>query len=399
MINTERGDCMKFNENIRKLRKEKGLSQEYFAEKLGVTRQTISKWENGAAMPDLKKLTEIANFFNVSMDAILGMETDDKNSVKISSADDSSINNNSYNNENNYNKEYANQLFSIAYQNQQVQNNANHKALKTVAVILSIAIACVIFGLISLFNTMDSKINNLQNQISMLSSQITAQQNYIYDGNEYNEFDYEFISINNIEEANIINTKFSYSPDTHPKNAIVYLNITNSDGATQRVDMQLNNGIFTANTDIDVTSPPKSIYIYIDDGDVITRELLDFYEVMPFDLINFENSFDPFNNMSMVQWKKNHNSAFRIVKIYYVTEKNGKEVQNKELTIDEYADDSFNEYYTASFNDSSNDSNSYYTDRYIKAIDQNGILYKFNIDTEQYTITFPNGKSINNYYY
>lgn len=104
---------MNFNENIRNLRKEKGLSQEYFAEKLGVTRQTISKWETGAAMPDLKKLTEIADFFNVSMDTILGMEIKNKSSVQSSSADNGH-NNNTNNNENNYNteyqKEYANQL-------------------------------------------------------------------------------------------------------------------------------------------------------------------------------------------------------------------------------------------------------------------------------------------------
>lgn len=394
---------MKFNDNIRRLRKEKGLSQEYFAEKLGVTRQTISKWENGAAMPDLKKLTEIADFFSVSMDTLLGMESDNQNDNHTPASENTGINNHSDNNENNYNieyqKEYANQLFSIAYQNQQVQNASNHKALKTTAIILSIAIACVIFGLVLLFNSVDSKINNMQNQINMLSSQINTQQNYIYDENKYSEFDYEFVGINDIEEANIINTKFSYSPDTYPKNASVYLNITNSDGTIQRVDMQINNGIFTANTDIDVTSPPKSIYIYIDDGDVITRELLtEFYEIMPFDLINFENSFDPFNNMSMVQWKKRPDSAFKIAEIYYIAEKNGKEVQNKALTIDEYADENFNEYYTAGFDDSSNNSDLYYTDRYIKAIDQNGILYKFDIDTEEYSITFPNGKSIRNFY-
>lgn len=396
---------MNFNENIRNLRKEKGLSQEYFAEKLGVTRQTISKWETGAAMPDLKKLTEIADFFNVSMDTILGMEIKDKSSVQSSSADNGH-NNNTNNNENNYNteyqKEYANQLFSIAYQNQQVQNHANHKALKTVAVLLSIAIACSIFGLIYLFDMIDSKINNLQNQINMLSSQINTQQNYTYDENEYSEFSYEFVGIKNTEEANIINTKFSYAPNTYPKNALIYLHITNSNGAVQRVDMQLNDGIFTANTDIDVTSPPESIYIYIDDGDVITRELSDFYEIMPFDLIHFENSYDSFNNLSMVQWKKNHNDTFQISEIYYVAEKNGKEIQSKKLTIDEYADENLNEYYTASFDesifDNSNNSELYYTERYIKAIDKNGILFKFNIDTEQYKITFPNGKSITNYY-
>ncbi len=54
---------MRFDENLRILRKEKDYSQEYLAEKLGVTRQTISKWENGTAMPDLKKLIELADFF------------------------------------------------------------------------------------------------------------------------------------------------------------------------------------------------------------------------------------------------------------------------------------------------------------------------------------------------
>ena len=53
---------MRFDENLRNLRKEKDYSQEYLAEKLGVTRQTISKWENGTAMPDLKSLLSLQIF-------------------------------------------------------------------------------------------------------------------------------------------------------------------------------------------------------------------------------------------------------------------------------------------------------------------------------------------------
>ena len=41
-----------FNENIKKIRKEKGLSQEELAVKLNVVRQTISKWEKGLSVPD-----------------------------------------------------------------------------------------------------------------------------------------------------------------------------------------------------------------------------------------------------------------------------------------------------------------------------------------------------------
>lgn len=63
---------IKFDENLRAFRKQKEFSQEYLAEKMNVSRQTISKWENGTAMPDLKKLTDLASLFDVSMDELLG---------------------------------------------------------------------------------------------------------------------------------------------------------------------------------------------------------------------------------------------------------------------------------------------------------------------------------------
>lgn len=46
---------MNFSENLSRLRKEKGIKQEALANDMKVSRQTVSKWENGTAMPDLKK--------------------------------------------------------------------------------------------------------------------------------------------------------------------------------------------------------------------------------------------------------------------------------------------------------------------------------------------------------
>lgn len=69
---------MKFNENLPKRRKELNFSQEQLADKMNVTRQTISKWENGTAMPDLKKITELADFFDISMDELLGTPLNNK---------------------------------------------------------------------------------------------------------------------------------------------------------------------------------------------------------------------------------------------------------------------------------------------------------------------------------
>ena len=59
-------------ERIYNLRKRRGLSQEQLAEALGVSRQTVSKWERGAASPELGKLRAMAELFGVSLDELAG---------------------------------------------------------------------------------------------------------------------------------------------------------------------------------------------------------------------------------------------------------------------------------------------------------------------------------------
>ena len=60
-------------ENIKKLRREKDITQETLAEFLGVTFQSISKWERGESYPDITLLPAIAGFFNVSIDELMGV--------------------------------------------------------------------------------------------------------------------------------------------------------------------------------------------------------------------------------------------------------------------------------------------------------------------------------------
>ena len=59
---------VKLGEKIRELRKQRGITQEKLAERLGVTFQAVSKWENGATMPDVLLIPAIASFFGVSTD-------------------------------------------------------------------------------------------------------------------------------------------------------------------------------------------------------------------------------------------------------------------------------------------------------------------------------------------
>ena len=60
--------------NLRKLRKERGMTQDELAKKLGISYQSVSKWEQGKSNPDLAMLPQIAVLFDVTIDEIYGME-------------------------------------------------------------------------------------------------------------------------------------------------------------------------------------------------------------------------------------------------------------------------------------------------------------------------------------
>ena len=65
---------MNFSENLVNLRKANNMSQEALAEKLGVSRQTIYKWENGVTYPDMAYAMDIAKVFNVTVDSLMNDE-------------------------------------------------------------------------------------------------------------------------------------------------------------------------------------------------------------------------------------------------------------------------------------------------------------------------------------
>ncbi len=68
---------MALPEKLYTLRKKSGLSQEQLAEALNVSRQAISKWEGGSAMPESDKLLALSNYFGVSLDYLLKDGTPD----------------------------------------------------------------------------------------------------------------------------------------------------------------------------------------------------------------------------------------------------------------------------------------------------------------------------------
>ncbi len=73
---------MEFSEKLVTLRKAKELTQEQLAEKLGISRQSVSKWESGQAVPELEKIVALSAVFDVTTDYLLKSSEIDDLSVK-----------------------------------------------------------------------------------------------------------------------------------------------------------------------------------------------------------------------------------------------------------------------------------------------------------------------------
>ena len=65
--------------NIRYLRAKENLTQEEFAERFGVSRQSVAKWESGDSTPDIAKCREICGYYESSLDALVGVPLSEQN--------------------------------------------------------------------------------------------------------------------------------------------------------------------------------------------------------------------------------------------------------------------------------------------------------------------------------
>ncbi|MDO4877302.1 MAG: helix-turn-helix transcriptional regulator, partial [Oscillospiraceae bacterium] len=81
-------DLVKIGTFLKDLRKEKNITQEELADKMGVSRRTVSRWETGSNLPDMDILIDISDFYEVDLREILDGERKDikmDNEKKVSS--------------------------------------------------------------------------------------------------------------------------------------------------------------------------------------------------------------------------------------------------------------------------------------------------------------------------
>lgn len=83
---------MNFNDRLADLRRRKGLSQEQLGYELGVSRQTVSKWELGQSYPDFQKLVLLSDYYEMSLDELVkGVDVGDVRALNESEKQISSI--------------------------------------------------------------------------------------------------------------------------------------------------------------------------------------------------------------------------------------------------------------------------------------------------------------------
>ena len=239
---------MKFSENLRRLRKERGYSQEELAEKLSVTRQAISKWENATAMPDLKKITETAQLFGVSMDELLGIEPDIKTATTET--------------------EYNNQVYNLKISQQEKKT----KTLVIVIIVLAVLLLSSLFSIGVLYSKQTTMFSMLQTNINALSTQIS---NLKANNDDYDYTDEEVDVTASVvgyhkDNPKIIDIELKYHPTSYSKNAKVYFVIDDYDGKTKRVDAVNENNCFIAVTDFDITLGLDKFQVCVDDSNTVT---------------------------------------------------------------------------------------------------------------------------------
>ena len=74
---------MIFADKLINLRKKAGMSQEELADRLGVSRQSVSKWEGAQSIPDINKVIELSNIFGVSTDYLLKDELEFEDNTPV----------------------------------------------------------------------------------------------------------------------------------------------------------------------------------------------------------------------------------------------------------------------------------------------------------------------------
>lgn len=206
---------MELYEKLYELRRASGMSQEELAEKLGVSRQAVSKWESGATQPELSKLIELSKLYSVSVDELLSLE----HAKPEQDAAESPV-------QSNAEKAPAEKL---SFRDFCIQ----HKKIASGAVIALAALIAVGVHYNNRINSLSMQVNDLRSQLynvqNNLSNQIAGISNNVSDilareSSLISQYSYEVKSVN-LKKKQECTLAFSLLPKTISENTIVNIGV------------------------------------------------------------------------------------------------------------------------------------------------------------------------------
>lgn len=390
---------MNFSENLRRLRKAKDIKQEALAEAMNVSRQTVSKWENGTAMPDFKKLNALAEYFGVTIDELLGFSNDKNNNDNI----------------NDYTKEYINELITLENMQSSKKIKELYKKLKTCAVIFCVALAVIIFFMISINNQID----NLKSQIDNVQSpQIIQNDSDDSSGNTHDMSDDASCEVLSFDKDKpwLANVRFTYAPETYSNSLKVTLEVPQDDNKTKELEFERKGGKFILEAQLDATIKGNYTLLAKDNSNTSTIDLTPDYTSEYFNVDNYistvtyENTYLQFKAEESNNLKFNLSSKQELKKAHlkiYSSKNKDKVLFEKDCRV---ADNTvFLGYLKAKIDYELIDDG---VDFEISATGKNDVKYIYSTsvsinlsdeefgsvetDNEHYEIEFPNGKTIIN---
>ncbi len=221
---------MTIGEKIYTLRTKSGMTQEQLAEKMGVSRQAISKWESDVSIPELNKLKSLANLFQVTLDELMGQEAKEEKTEKVSKAKDSV------------------KVLTFAQIGQ------------AIAIIL-LGIATIIQAV--MIAELKGNISHLMSENARLSSMIsytpTESEEYMFE-----EFDFELGEIN--EESKSIMFSVTCIPKEYSETTKIMLTLEARGGEVYNMELQGENGIFKGEKEVPICAIDRALFIVEDEG-------------------------------------------------------------------------------------------------------------------------------------
>ena len=225
---------MTIGEKIYTLRTKNGMTQEQLAEKMGVSRQAISKWESDVSVPELGKLKSLANLFRVTLDELMGQEPVEETVVKEI--------------EERPKKTNKNKILNIIQMGQ------------AVAIIL-LGIALIVQA--AMIGELKGNISYLMSENARLASLITytPTETEVY---TFEELNFELGEIN--EENKTIMFSVSCIPKEFSETTKITLAMEATDGEVYNMELQGENGVFKGEIEMPICTNERTLFIIEDEG-------------------------------------------------------------------------------------------------------------------------------------